>query len=435
MKIAFIIGSPALSGGLYVVLQHAAGLAARGHAVDLLTERKVSPQDFKWHDLAQRLSFRTLDESSDTQYDIALSTWWETVLLLPKVRAARYASFVQSIESRFYPASQELQKHFVEATYALNLPVITEARWIQELLRNDFGRSVFLARNGIRKDIYTASGPAIERKSPGKLRVLVEGPLDLPFKNVLRTLEICAESAADEVWLLTSTPNTTSVPNASRVFSCVPVTETAAIYRSCDVLVKLSSVEGMFGPPLEMFHCGGTAIVYDVSGSDEYIRHGENAIVVAQGDEAGVLAAINKLHADPLTLAGLKAAALKTAQAWPSWEAVATEFEQALRAVQEEPPASATRITELAKAFQLWRAQTIRFQDDIEGLRQMESHLRSVLDARQLKLDSYVANYHQLLESPLLKLLQKIQCIPGSRYIGALVRACFPRASDRTSNS
>jgi hypothetical protein len=42
--------------------------------------------------------------------------------------------------------------------------------------------------------------------------------------------------------------------------------DTPLVYRSCDILGKLSYVEGMFGPPLEMFHCGWTAIVYNVTG-------------------------------------------------------------------------------------------------------------------------------------------------------------------------
>jgi hypothetical protein len=53
----------------------------------------------------------------------------------------------------------------------------------------------------------------------------------------------------------------------------------ASVYRSCDDILKLSLVESMFGPPLEMFHCGGTAIVYNVTGHDEYIVHGRNALV------------------------------------------------------------------------------------------------------------------------------------------------------------
>jgi len=36
-------------------------------------------------------------------------------------------------------------------------------------------------------------------------------------------------------------------------------------YARSDVLLKLSSVEGMFGPPLEAFHRGATAVVTPVT--------------------------------------------------------------------------------------------------------------------------------------------------------------------------
>jgi glycosyltransferase involved in cell wall biosynthesis len=110
----------------------------------------------------------------------------------------------------------------------------------------------------------------------------VEGPLGVSYKNVEKTIELCRQAEVDEIWLLTSS-EVTDYPGVNRCFSRVPITETAAIYRSCDLLVKLSYVEGMFGPPLEMFHCGGTALVYDVTGHDEYIRHQQNSIVVPRG--------------------------------------------------------------------------------------------------------------------------------------------------------
>ena len=76
-----------------------------------------------------------------------------------------------------------------------------------------------------------------------------------------------------------------AVAGVDRVFSRVPILETPRVYRSCDVLVKLSYIEGMFGPPLEMFHCGGTAIVYRVTGHEQYIRHDDNSLVVTPDDE------------------------------------------------------------------------------------------------------------------------------------------------------
>ncbi len=76
----------------------------------------------------------------------------------------------------------------------------------------------------------------------------------------------------------------------------------------------------MFAPPLEMFHCGGTCIVYDVTGHDEYIRHDYNGIVINMDDEERVIAALNQLNQDRAYLNKLKQGAINTAKQWIDWE-------------------------------------------------------------------------------------------------------------------
>ena len=82
----------------------------------------------------------------------------------------------------------------------------------------------------------------------------------------------------------------------------------------------------MFGPPLEMFHCGGTAIVFDVTGHDEYILHNKNGLVVPTGNENQVIRYINKLKDNPTFLKKLKENALKTSAAWPDWNQASAGF-------------------------------------------------------------------------------------------------------------
>ena len=52
------------------------------------------------------------------------------------------------------------------------------------------------------------------------------------------------------------------------------------IYGSADVLVKASNAEGMFGPPLEMFSTGGTAVAWHVQGAEEYMSDRYNSLLV-----------------------------------------------------------------------------------------------------------------------------------------------------------
>jgi hypothetical protein len=75
-----------------------------------------------------------------------------------------------------------------------------------------------------------------------------------------------------------------------------------------------------------MFHCGGTAVVYNVTGHDEYICHGENGLVVSLDDEVQVIAALKALKNEPGLLKKLQAGARQTAQNWPDWDITAAEF-------------------------------------------------------------------------------------------------------------
>jgi glycosyltransferase involved in cell wall biosynthesis len=346
MKIAFLLGSPEISGGTYVIFEHATRLQAIGHTVIIVTEEIVTPQRYAWHPEAGRLLWRSLEEVRNDAFDFVIATWWHSVEKLGKLHARKYVYFVQSIESRFLPPQDpeiypqrdiDIINAWCEDTYALNVPVITEAHWIQSYLFERYNRLAAIVRNGIRKDIYCADGPAYAARREGNLRVLVEGPLGVSYKNVEKTIELCRRAEVDEIWLLTSS-EVTDYPRVNRCFSRVPITETAAIYRSCDLLVKLSYVEGMFGPPLEMFHCGGTALVYDVTGHDEYIRHQQNSIVVPRDDEASVINWLKRLQESPALMASLKGGAEQTAHDWPDWDVATKNFHDALSAYDEQLP-------------------------------------------------------------------------------------------------
>lgn len=321
MKCIFTLGSPAIGGGTNVIFEHATRMVKEGEDVYIVTDKKIDPEEYSWHTSAHLLKWVTYDEIIDEEFDMAIATWWRTVYETHKIKAKHYVYFVQSIESRFYPDNEYGLKMLAEMTYMLGMKVVTEATWIKEYLEK-YGIDSYLVHNGIRKDIFTTEGDTF-KKCKG-LRVLVEGPVDVAFKNVPKTIELVNKSLADEVWLLTSS-DIKDYPGVDKVFSKVPPKDCAKIYRSCDVIVKLSYIEGMFGPPLEMFHCGGTSIVYDVTGHDEYIVHEKNGLVARTDDEEKVVEYINKLK-DTRYLNKLKKKAIETAEKWVSWEESSLNF-------------------------------------------------------------------------------------------------------------
>ena len=325
-----------ISGGIYVIFEHAHRInLIFGNRVFILTEKAILPDEYAWHPHAKTLSWMTYEDAYCTKFDIVIATFWKTVYDLHRFESRQYAYFVQSIESKFYPDEEHRIREWVDSTYCLRLHTITEATWIKEYLEEKYLGNTYLVKNGIRKDLYKPHGVYIKSREKNKLRVLVEGPLDVPFKNVRKALELCKKSLTDEVWLLTASSNVSN-DLADKVFSQIPIEDVPAIYRSCDVIVKLSYVEGMFGPPLEIFHCGGTAIVYKVTGYNEYMIDGFNSIVVAKDDECGVINAINKLKNDSDYLTQLKNNALSTAKEWIDWDVASRQFYSALNDIMNQ---------------------------------------------------------------------------------------------------
>jgi len=349
LDLAILLGYPEISGGTNVIMEHALGLRRLGHRVAIVTEQPFDPRRLAWKPgAAEELELLCHAGCREREFDLAMATWWRSVFDLPFVPARRYAYFVQSIESRFFGEQDPDLRALADYTYSQPLEIVTEATWIQRHLRERYGHEPVLVHNGVDKRIFRPDGPALEPRptagpppasaaqTGGGLRVLVEGALRVPFKRVELTVELCRKAGIDDLWLLTPTP-CERFGGVRRLLSKVPMPEVGAVYRSCDVLVKLSTVEGMFGPPLEMMHCGGTAITSDVTGHDEYMRHDVNGLVVPIGQEHQVVEHLRRLRDDPALLERLKRRAAETAAAWPDWPEAVRGMDAFIRSVCERP--------------------------------------------------------------------------------------------------
>jgi glycosyltransferase involved in cell wall biosynthesis len=379
-KICFLVGSMAISGGTYVIVQHAAYLHDQGYDVTLAVQEPFTAQTLAWHDRISRLRCVPIDAAKSEMFDLVIATWWKTALELRYFNAPRHAYFVQSIESRFYPVTEVPLRALVDATYQFPVAYVTEATWIRDQLATCYGHEVALVRNGIRKDLYRTMGPTMAPRDPNRQpRVLVEGHFGVSFKNTALGVRLAREAGAKDIWVLTGTP-IKWIPGVSRVFSRVPINVTPEIYRSCDILVKLSTVEGMFGPPLEIFHCGGTAIVFDVTGHDEYIVDGQNGCVVRRGDMDGVVTTLRRLLDDRTELARLQAGALQTADVWPSWDMSSAAFRGWVETALAGPTVDRAVLAELSdKAFAEYaRDEQLR----LANAPRMPRHRLSALAAR-----------------------------------------------------
>ncbi len=311
MRIAYITPGCGLSGGIAVLCQHVTRLQKRGHEVYLLSLEKPSPME--WFP-GQTVPVIFIEEWKGS-LDILVATGWSTAFCLPRIPATVKCYFVQSDETRFFPDGS-LWKLLASLTYYFGVNYLTEAKWIQEWLFKTFGHNAELVPNGLDENIFYPAPPLQPRGSLP--RVLLEGTIALPYKGMAEAFEAVAPLDV-EIWCVSSVGRPKRGWKCHRFFEHVPMVEMCRIYSSCDILLKLSRVEGVFSPPMEMMACGGTAVVGRVTGYDEYIIDGYNALVVDVDDIKAAREGVTRILADKSLHDSLIANGRITAQKW-KWE-------------------------------------------------------------------------------------------------------------------
>jgi O-antigen biosynthesis protein len=299
--------------------------------------RKQAEPDWSFRGL-DRLHVVPIEQAREASYDVAVATWWETTTHLFDLDARRHAYFVQSLEERFY-GRWDTARVGAALTHALPVSFITEARWIAETLEElQPGGRVFYVRNGVDKRVF-APAESLRPRREGPLRILIEGYRGISFKGVDEA--VATVGSMREPRHLTAVIPDRAVEGdveADTLVGAVPQDQLARLFASTDVVLKLSRIEGMFGPPLEGFHCGATCVVAPVTGHEEYVSHGWNGLVTEWDDPRGTARLLDLLARDRRYLHFLRTNALETARSWPSWEQSSAFMAAVLRAIVRLPP-------------------------------------------------------------------------------------------------
>ena len=211
---------------------------------------------------------------------------------------------------------------------------MTEARWIADL----FGAvepalPCFYVRNGVNKEVFPELVD-VEPRVPGPLRILIEGNTEDHIKGVPEALKAVGRMAEPaEVTVVAAKGS--GVDLDANVIGPLRQRELSDVMARTDVVLKLSRVEGMSGPPLEGFHRGATCVLTPVTGHDEYLQHGWNGLLTGWDDPSGTARQLDLLARDGRLLHFLRTNAAATARAWPDWDQAATMMAGALRALAE----------------------------------------------------------------------------------------------------
>jgi glycosyltransferase involved in cell wall biosynthesis len=341
-RVAFLVEELGRSGGMAVIRRHARHLReVEGMDVELVVcGPRASLGD-------EAVPVRRLADVRD--YDVAIATWWTTADALFELEARRRVVYLQNLEFRFYREHELADR--LGAMSVLDLPVdyVVVASHMQALLAELRPQArVVRVAPGIDKDVFREAPP---RAGGDSLRVLVEGQPTLWFKAVPEAVAV-ARSAGAEVTVATHDPSLEV--DADRVVGGLSGPEMAALYAEHDVLLRLARFEGLGLPPLEAFHVGVPCVLTPFTGSEDYARHEQNALVVGFDDEAATVAALQRLRDDAGLRARLREGELATARDWPDERAAGAAFAEALRGfLAEEPPSPDEALRRMARTRRL----------------------------------------------------------------------------------
>lgn len=313
-----------ISGGINIVLNWGVILARARYGIDLILPPTETQGTIPFLNEQDRRHFRivSLPEARRVHYHTVMATWWACIPWMADLDADHYAWFMQAVEGQFAEPNSEAQQKFDEVV-ASQMNVITTAHWLRRHIeRHDTiePKQTFCVLSGLDKTLWRPMARVPLRRGRRPVRFLVEGPTIDPRKNVAQTVRLLEGLKVPYRWVGATVDHAIIGPHCQGVEVQVPYHRMPAIYADSDVLVKASNAEGMFGPPLEMFATGGTAVCWDVQGAEEYMADRYNCRLTPMNSWTRLAEAVVELAENPEQVRTLQEKALATAEAWPTWD-------------------------------------------------------------------------------------------------------------------
>lgn len=352
LRINFISPPLNMSGGIKVMAIYAKALAERGHKVVVVSpaqsavsfQQRVkallkgegwlkqpnhAPSHLDGLGLDSRIlpECRAVTDHDVPDADVVIATWWETAEWVAKLDESKGAKmyFVQHHEVFSY-----LPVERVRATYRLPLQKIVIAKWLQDLMRDEYGdESAQLVSNAVDHQQFFA--PPRTKQSKPTVGFLYS---TTPFKGVdvaMAAIRLVRQRFPDLHVIAFGIYQPPEQFDEEIEFHYLPPqAELRNLYARCDVWVTASRSEGFNLPAMEAMACRTPVVATRTGWPEQGVVSGTNGVLVDIGDVPGLADGIASiLSLSESEWCAVSEQAYQTAAAY-SWESSIQQFEQVL---------------------------------------------------------------------------------------------------------
>lgn len=322
MKIVFPVLSLEMGGGARFMYHLANALADKGHDVEVVMPEKGLQV---WPLRTKLTRVKELNPSSIPSADFILPNFYTTVKPAWESQNGRVVRLSLGYEPLWVPDSETAKQ-----SYLIGAPILSISQWHRQLLLQETGLESTVISSGVDASIFHPYPKRSGQTGRKDIFYIMRDPASgYTWKGGTDFLKAVNHLKSQVDFELT-----VSIPENALFTSPVPCrTITAATdqvlaqqYAEADLFVYTSYFEAFGLPPLEAMACGTAVVTTDCGGNRDYVRSGENCLLVPPSDINQLSAAIYHLLTQDAERQRIASTGHLLAQTW-TWQRTADQVE------------------------------------------------------------------------------------------------------------
>lgn len=322
MKIVFPVLSLEMGGGARFMYHLANALADKGHDIEVVMPEKGVQV---WPLRTKLRRVKELTPSSIPSADFILPNFYLTVKPAWESQKGRVVRLSLGYEPLWVPDSETAKQ-----TYLIGAPIMSISQWHRQLLRQETGLESTVISGGVDTSVFHPYPKQSEQTGIKNIFYIMRDPASGYIwkggSDFLKAITLLKDQI--NFGLTVSMPENAlfTSPVPCRLMTTATDQELAQLYAEADLFVYTSYFEAFGLPPLEAMACGTAVVTTDCGGNRDYVRNGENCLLVPPSDINKLSSAIYHLLTNDTERQRIAATGHTLAQAW-SWQRTANQVE------------------------------------------------------------------------------------------------------------